>query len=306
MPDVDPSEFSKVAKAVAPETFDPEFDDDTPIATPKRDREGLPPGYRMRADAHYVDQLSSARKATAEAPRAVSGDAPGSDRADRPADFAERDRRIDKLLAQLSEDVATITAAAGLLSGDASVLARRVNLDLIKSQSWRAAWLLRANAIVAGTHEIAIRPRPLAFVLGQVRAGFASECRLNGITLNIHASDWNAVVALDEAAAIAGMTGALLATFGLVGQGEGSVVTLAANVEGRELRSVDISQGDVHVTAGIANRFFDAGWAGRAGGWLAAFGAATASAAAQLHGGEATILPAEGTGGVVRLTFAKH
>lgn len=31
----------------------------TPAAEPRREREGLPPSYRMRADAHYVEQITS-------------------------------------------------------------------------------------------------------------------------------------------------------------------------------------------------------------------------------------------------------
>ena len=303
--DVDPAEFTKVTRATSLETFDSEFEeDDAPIATPKREREGLPSGYRMRADAHYVDQLSSSRRAQLEAPRAVVSDAPAGDRGDNAA--ADRERRLEKVLSQLAEDVATITAAASLLSGEASLLARRVNLDLIKSQSWRASWLLRANAILSGTHEAPIRPRPLAFILGQVRMGFASECRLNGVTLQMQSNDWNAVVAVDEPAVIAGIGGALVATLGLLSQSEGGVVTINAQAAGGELRAVEISQNDATVPPAMASRFFDAAWTERTGGWLAALGAATARSAAQLHGGDATVEPAEGIGGSIKLAFVKN
>ncbi|HSK10108.1 MAG TPA: ParB N-terminal domain-containing protein [Vicinamibacterales bacterium] len=63
------SDFSRPSPMARPSDFDaplappvPELpDDDLPEAPPAR--EGLPRGYRMRADAHYVDQLVSRRHA---------------------------------------------------------------------------------------------------------------------------------------------------------------------------------------------------------------------------------------------------
>src|SRR5690606_24175608 len=127
----------------------------------KPEREGLPPGYRMRADAHYVDQLTARR----------------AERADRQDDDAP-ERVGDKVLAHLSEDITSIGSAAGMLTADASPLARRVSIDLIKAQSWRAGWLLRAAALLDNTPRPAARPRPIGPILAQVRDGFAAECRL--------------------------------------------------------------------------------------------------------------------------------
>src|SRR5262245_62089037 len=176
-----------------------------PAPSRKAEREGLPPGYRMRADAHYVEQLTSRRGEKAiEQPRTLS-------------ESSERYARADQLLTQLAEDLATVESAVAGLSAETSRMAKRVNVDLIKSQIWRASWSLRANAILGGAHRGQIRPRPLGFLLGQVRSGWAAECRLAGITLHVHASDWNAVVAVDEASVVVGLTGALVSTLGLVG-----------------------------------------------------------------------------------------
>jgi len=68
--EINPAEVADIANAdvagrgtrVLPERFREEFTElFTPPIESRRspDREGLPPGYRMRADAHYVDQLSS-------------------------------------------------------------------------------------------------------------------------------------------------------------------------------------------------------------------------------------------------------
>jgi hypothetical protein len=40
----------------------PDFESAGRVPAPKTpEREGLPPGYRMRADAHYVEQLTGRR-----------------------------------------------------------------------------------------------------------------------------------------------------------------------------------------------------------------------------------------------------
>ena len=264
----------------------------------KPEREGLPAGYRMRADAHYVDQLTAPRgeRASAESRAAARRGDP-----DTVADV--RERRSDRVLAQLAEDVATMGSAAALLANEPSPMARRVNLDLIRVQAWRAAWLLRAQAILDGTHQGQVRARQLGSLLTQLREGFAPECRLAGIGLQIDTTDWRAAVSVDEPAFVAGVAGAMIATLGLVGQGEYAAIRVAATVAGGELETVDVIQEDVAAPAGAVARFFDPGWIDRPGGWTAAFGASTARAVAQLHRGDASLVVGDRRGTTVRLKF---
>ena len=60
MSDVDPAEVSPRARTLRTEEYSPEPDDPPPSSkkAEKVEREGLPPGYRMRADAHYVETVS--------------------------------------------------------------------------------------------------------------------------------------------------------------------------------------------------------------------------------------------------------
>lgn len=302
MSEIDPVEVGVGASARIQEQFDDEPAPRGPMPAgtkkaEKAEREGLPPGYRMRADAHYVEHLTSRRSDRAAAD--ISRVAPET------GDRLESRERGDRLLAQLSEDMITIESAVGALAGDASRLSRRVNVDLIKSQVWRAAWSLRAHAILDGTFRNQIRPRPLAFLLGQVRTGWTPECRLLGVTLNVRASDWNAVVSVDEQSVIAGLTGAMVATLGVLGQADGAAITLEAVGSGGELRHIDVVQDEVFVAPGISGRFFDATWGDRPGGWFAGLGAATAKAVAQQHGGEVVFLAGERHGSTVRLQFTR-
>jgi hypothetical protein len=242
----------------------------------------------MRADAHYVENLTSRRE------RAVAETSRGTDA-----------QRSDRLLDQLAEDLGTIESAAQALAADGARIARRVNTDLIKSQVWRAGWALRAHALLGGRHRAKLRPRPVGFLLGQIRGGWAAECRLANVTLEVEASDWNAVVAVDEHSVIAGVSGAVIATLGLIGDTDEASLMLQAVTSAGQLRSIDLVQADVVVSPSEGGRFFDASWADRPGGWLAGLGASVAKAAAQQHGGDPVLLTDEEIGSTVRMHFAR-
>jgi nitrogen-specific signal transduction histidine kinase len=279
--EIDPADVTAGGSGETPEEFDEEIEGGG-ARLRKPLREGLPAGYRMRADAHYVDQLSSRR-------------------AERPADA--RERRADRAFAQLTEDVASIESAAAVLAADVSPMTRRANVDVIVAQAWRAAWLLRAMAVLDSTHRAHPRSRQLGFILGDVCDRLAAECRLTGFTVQMHASDWNAGVIVDESAIVTGLTGAVFSTLGLIGRTDGVTIQLSASASAGELRSVDVTQDEVMVGPSIASRFFDPLWAERPGGWIAGLGASAARAVAQQQGGSAAFLAGERRGTTVRLSF---
>ncbi len=118
----------------------------------------------------------------------------------KPFDSAQ-DRRADKAFAQLAEDVASIESAAAVLAGDVSPMTRRANVDVIVAQAWRASWLLRAMAILESSH----RGHHARGRSGSSSPRFAIGSPPNrgwpASRLNVHASDWNAAVSVDEQAA---------------------------------------------------------------------------------------------------------
>jgi hypothetical protein len=243
----------------------------------------------MRADAHYVDQLTSRRT---ERPQAE----PRREPVDRDVVSEPRYRRGDRVLAELSADIATIYSAAELLAAETSPVARRVSLDLIRSHAWRASWLFRAHQILDGAHRPHMRPRPIGPILAQVRDGLAPECRLTGSTLTVHVADWNAVVDADEAGLVAGITGAVLATLGLAADGDGLTIRVTATVADGELRTIEITQEGVRVGTASADR---------PNNWTASLGATVAKSVAHLFGGETAFLASDKRGSTVRLTFRR-
>lgn len=300
MSDIDPSDISIVGRRPGPEKYGPDLASDPAAggAVPKPEREGLPPGYRMRADAHYVEQLTSRRADRVEARSLAHHDV----EADTPSEG--RERRGERVLALLGDEIAAISSAAGLLASDGSTLARRLSVDLIRAQAWRATWLVRTHALVEGTHRVQPRPRPIGSLLERIRQGLEPECRLAGVGLQVHASDWNTLLSVDEPVFLAGVTGAVVATLGLLGHGEGHVVRVSIDASG-DTRTVDVSQDDVTAAPSMAVRFFDLAWTDRPGGVAAGVGAQSARYAAQQHGGTASLLQGDRRGTTVRMTFVR-
>jgi len=262
----------------------------------KVEREGLPPGYRMRADAHYVDTLT----ATARSDRAAR-DVGRTAWNDEPARPAPQDRR---LFEQLAEDVSAIESAAALLAGERSALLRRVGLDLIKAQSARASWLLRATAMGdAADADAQPRRRMLRDVLSQLRDRVNVECRLMGVGLDVDVEVEAGATLVPEIVVGAGVTGAILAQLGLVDGQDAAHIRVRALVPPADGSAVliEISQDAASVPAGSHARFFDAGWVNRPGGWLAAMGAATARSAAERLGGGISLATTDRRGSVIRL-----
>lgn len=266
--------------------------------TAKNEREGLPPGYRMRADPHYVELLSSS--GGREKTRPVA-------REDGAATAAQRAARDRQVLDHVAEDIAAIESAATMLGADPSPLARRVSLDLIKAQSARAAWLLRAHALLSGSGGDPIaRPRPVGLLLAHVRDRVAAECRLVGVGLHV-ATDSPATVTIDDATLSLGVTGAVIALLGLTAGVEDAAIRIEPFIEedGDEddLQAVEISQDLAPVSGPAKQRFFEAAWVDRPGGWLAAMGAAVAEAAAERLGGRVTLVAGARRGCTVRLNL---
>ncbi len=297
MSDIEASEPSLGRRGI-PERFASDLHDvppESPTARPAR--EGLPSTYRMRADTHYVEQLTS-RRDRGDAPEAtVPAERPES------AVGLERHRRSDRVMGQVSDEIATIASAASMLAAETSPLARRVGLALVRAQAWRATWLLKASAILDGRHRGTMKPTPMASLIEPLRQGLAPECRLSGLSWQVQASDANAVVAVDAVLVTTGVTGAVLATLGLMDDAEGGTVRVSFDVAGRELRAVEIVQDTVQVPPAAAVRFFDATWTDRPGGWTATMGALTAHGVARQAGGNAVFLPGDRCGSTIRIGF---
>jgi hypothetical protein len=256
-----------------------------------RPREGLPPGYRMRAETHYVDTLISRRERFEPPPRPAADIGDLEPDVSAPPSSGAR-RRSDRVLARLGDEIAAIVSAAALLDADAAPLARQAGQELIRAQAWRAAWLLKASLVLDNRHILDVKPTRLTSLVEQLHAGLVPECRLSGITLSVHAPD--VTVLVDAPLISTAVTGAVVAVAGLVGGCPGAAIRVTFDVVAGQLKSIDVAQDLVRPAATLVDRFFDAGLTDRPGGWTALMGAVSANGAARLTGGSATFAVADG------------
>ncbi len=382
MSDVEPSDVSpRPAPRFPDKKLNKEIDEIANGGLTRKvpEREGLPAGYRMRADAHYVDQLTSrsadmpvrwipveditgsgsfaadelrllvqsivdygviqpllvrqiagqyrliaGRKRLAAARSAALSRVPclvhQVDDAEAEALARADNLRMDgsavpgspvgasfvpNLIGHVSEAVSSIESAATLLVDHDATMAQRVALDLVRAETWRAAWQLRAAAILEDVYEWRYRVVLLGPLLARVRDGFSAEARLSGIALKLNPADASVSADVDEESLICAVTGLILATGGLVGKRERPEVGVAVRTSSGKALNVEITQEAVAVPPSVVARFIDPTWLDRPGGWPAAIGVAAARAVAEKHAGELMFLPRDGRGSTTRLTLGR-
>jgi hypothetical protein len=377
--EIDPADVSSRGLRAMQERFRKETTEPGAVVAERPgtgEREGLPPGYRMRADAHYVDQLTSRTPDMTIRSVAVDQiDAAGSiDMASiepltrsiathgvlqpllvrrdetgyriiagrkrllaaREAGLATVpcvvhyvDENNAEQLAQavnlrvgsvdagaasgsltssgitagLTDNLSAIESALSLLGNRGLSTSRRVAVDVIRSEAWRASWLLKAEAVGAGQARGDGKLRLLGSMLERVREGFRPESRLSSVELQVVVPDWNVSAVVDEECLVTGLTGAVVATLGLVEDAAGAEVTLIATSSLGGSLGIDVAQDVTTISPEIVSRFFDPAWTDRPGGRSALLGALSAKAAAQQHGGDAIFLARDRRGSTLRLTL---
>jgi hypothetical protein len=273
------------------------------VSEKKPEREGLPSGYRMRADAHYVDQLAGRRGERVysdQSRTAASFDADAPEPA--PRDRRDvRERRSDRVLAHIAEEVSAIEAA-GALWRNPGQSQRRLAADLLQVHTGRAAWLSGANTLLEGSPRGTITGKAIGALLLQVRESLATECRMAGVALHLDVDDWNARGLVYETEFKLGVAGAIRALLAALPDVESAVIRMNATVTDEALQVIEISQDVVQMPA-ASGRFFDLTWTDRPGGWMAAFAASVARAFVQRDGGSAVFVPGDRRGGTIRLVL---
>jgi hypothetical protein len=232
-------------------------------------REGLPPGYRMRADRHYVDELTS--DALRRQPSV-------------PPQQPARSERSAELLTSLSEEFTAIEAARRLLAADGPSVARRPALDLIEVHTARATWLINASRFVDAEQPQPDRRRPLGTVIDDLVEQFAPEGRLSGIMLRARVDDRAYSTRFDAHALSVGLTGALVALLPFVDVDDEPALNVSASRSPSSC-TVDVVCRSTKLDATSGERFFDGTWTMRPGGWPAVLGVRALKRAADHHGG---------------------
>lgn len=277
---------------------DPGRNGDQTSGSPVRPvREGLPAGYRMRADPHYVEALARPRIE----PAMTSPVAPP----DPPAAGAPDERALGAASEALARALTSLHATLAHIPVHGRPLRDRLLLEVARAEAIRASWVAEALAVLQSEPMPALDQVNLSAVVARVADALGTEHRLAGAAPAIARTDLPARVFGDERLLTVAVGGMLLATCACVeGRAASSGVSLRVAAIGDGMtRGVEVVQSAIRMPASSLARMFDAGWTAHPAGPSGAMLLAAARRIAQLQGGALDARPIENGGCRLALTL---
>lgn len=261
------------------EPFDRDAADPGDVGIPPA-REGLPPGFRMRTEPHYVDAIISAPPA--EAPSSAPATMPP----------------LTPVARELAAALGDIEASARAIEARGRSLRERASIEMLKAEARRTAWLAQAVLALTSEPPLSLVDVDLGALLTRVVDALGFEHRLAGTRPSLYVPESVCHVRGDAALVESALGGLLVAVQALV-DSHGAVPVPAVRIppapEGH-LRLVEIAVRSVALSPGHMARFFDGTWSEHPAGAVGAVRLAAGRHIAELHGGHASIdrLPAGG------------
>ncbi len=268
-------------------------DDESADEPARPAREGLPPSYRMRHEAHYVEALVAP-----PTPVGTPAAAPPPLPIEPPPAASPRAVDVTGVIDTLQASLEAIDASLAQLSRRGRPLRDRVAIDLARAEAARARFAVDAAAVLQADPLPSLDEVDLAAVCRAVDDAFAPEYRLAGGAPAVTMPATAAPVFGDERLLTTAVGGVLAAVRALIedrGETARITITLAPRVDTAN-RTVEISQSAVRVPVAAHARFFDPTWAAHPAGATAALQLAAARRIAEAHGG-ALDLAATDSGG---------
>jgi hypothetical protein len=256
---------------------------------PRPVRQGLPSGYRMRHDAHYVDELESRR------PGAVSAAVPAlAFPTSIPVTFALRD---------MSQELEGVASCFNLVAAKARPLRERMGLSLARvgvERNMRAFQALRA---LLEDPSLERGATSLNSIIEHTVKGFDEELRLTDSRISINMPDVVIHVTADARMLSLALQACLGMLMSLVeaSNTEGSIQIAAFVSEG--IATCEMRQDAYRLSADQFSRLADLEWSERPGGIPAGIGLAAAARIAQAHGGALDARRTDAGGCVLILTI---
>ncbi len=241
-------------------------DDADGLDEPEPVREGLPPGYRMRHDRHYVETIYT--------------------REDEARAAEHRDDALLSVIRELAEALHAVGASASEIATRGRSLRERAAIALVCAETRRAAWLADAAATVAHDPSCTLDPVDLADVLRRVVSSLEPAQRITGLAPSLYVADGLSSVRGDGRLLEAAIGGMLVA-MGAVVEDRGAEARLAIRlVHGHDDPSeltIEVTQGSVVLPARALARFFDEQFADHPAGRAGALHLAAAQRIARVH-----------------------
>ena len=282
----DDSIFDAVAARPADSAADQDEDEDLDSEEPPSQREGLPPGFSMRHDAHYVDELVSRNGSS----RVVLLQAPGA--AEQPArtQAPEPHSTVSLLRActEIGGNLDAIGAALRLFPESPRPAPERVALDLIHAEVSRAAWYLQAISVLEQDVPVSNVPVDLEAIVNRAIRGLAPGWERQGSRIEVASEEAARVGRGDErllTVAVAGMIAALQA---LTENVHPVRIDVALRLQ-TDRAVIEASEDGVRVPASWRARLLDPAWSERPGGSRAGVSLAASRRVAELHRGTLTV-----------------
>lgn len=277
------------ASASSESFLDEYLDSASAIDKPRSIRQGLPATYRMRHDAHYIDELESRRRLPSESPAAGLA-FPTSI----PVTFALRD---------MSQELEGVASCFNLVAAKARPLRERVGLSLARVGVQRNMRAFQALRVLLEDPPPELAAISLNSVIEQTVNSFDEELRVIECRASLDFRDAALRVSADArmvSVAVQACLGTLVALVEAAGHG-GAIHITTHSAEG--LAHCDFRQDVYRVSADQFSRLADLEWTDRPGGIPAGIALAAAARIAQAHGGHLDARRTEAGGCALSLTL---
>lgn len=279
----DPADESFLEQYLEPASSQP-----SALDKPRPVRQGLPSGYRMRHDAHYVDELDSRRR-----PSETNGPAlafPTSI----PVTFALRD---------MSQELEGVASCFKLVALKARPLRERMGLSLALLGVERNIRAFQALRVLLEDPPPEPTPTSLTAIAEHTIKTFDDELRLTGLRVSLDAPETPIRVTADArmlSIAVQACVGTLVA-LAEASTSDGVIHVAVRSADG--VASCEMRQETYRLSADQFSRLTDLEWSDRPGGIPAGIGLAAAARIAQAHGGGLEARRTDAGGCVLILTL---
>lgn len=265
--------------AIPQENFNEILDSIAPSAKPRAVRQGLPTEYRMRHDAHYVEELGArASAARPEHPLTLPTV---------PAAAALRD---------LCQEFEGLASCFNLIQQGARPLRERLGVTLAKIGVQRSIRYAQYLRLLMEDQHVSRRDIRLDDLVRQALGDFKEELRLTESTLVVDLPDSPLAAQGDAGLLMSGIRGCIGAAVALIElSGMPADLHVTAFASGDTLQC-EVRQDVYAVDTHQLTRLFDMESSDRPGGRMMAVALSAARRVAQLHGGFVDASPA-GSGG---------
>ena len=252
-------------------------------------RQGLPSGYRMRHDAHYVDELET-RRGASPTPAGPPLAFPTSI----PVTFALRD---------MSQELEGVASCFNLVATTARPLRERMGLSLARVGVERNMRAFQALRMLLEDPPPEPAVTSLTSLVEQTISSFDEELRLTGLRIALNVPDAVIRVTADPrmlSLALQACVGTLVSL--VEASNTAHVIHVTARVSDG-VASCEMRQDAYRLSADQFSRLTDLEWSERPGGIPAGIGLAAAARIAQAHGGGLDARRTEAGGCVLVLTI---